>query len=81
MSDEEIKSFTVSGSSIVPQLAYTGNGIMVKFKEDCLKQHKVTYSHGPIINIYIVYELYRSITTSSATLENCLFGAVTLTKN
>ena len=53
---------------------------MVKFEGDFLKQDKVTYSHGPIINIYIVHQLYRSVTNSSATLENCLFGAVTLTK-
>ena len=54
---------------------------MVKFEGDCLKQDEVTYSHGPIINIYIVYQLYGSVTNSSATLENCLFGAVSLTKN
>ena len=53
---------------------------MVKFEGDFLKQDKVTYSHGPIINIYIVHQLYGSVTNSSATLENCLFGAVTLTK-
>ena len=81
MPDVEIKSFTVSGSSTAPQLAYTGDKIMVKLKGDYLKQDKVTYSHEPIINIYIVYNLYGFVTNSSATLENCLFGAVTLTKN
>ena len=54
---------------------------MVKFEGDCLRQDKVTYSHGPIINTYIVYQLYRSVTISSATLENCLFGAAAFTKN
>ena len=46
-----------------------------------LKQDNVTYSNGPIINIYILYKLYGFVINSSATLENCLFGAVTLTNN
>ena len=35
------------------------------------------------MNIYIVYEINKTdnITSSDPTLENCLFGAVTLTKN
>ena len=38
---------------------------------------------GKIVNIYIVYEINKknSTTSSNPTLENCLFGAVTLTKN
>ena len=38
---------------------------------------------GKIVNIYIVYEINKknSTTSSDPTLENCLFGAVTLTKN
>ena len=81
MSGEEIKSFTVLGSNTAPQLAHTEYRIMVKFDGDCLKQDKVTYGHGPIINIYNVYELYGFLINSTATLENCFFGAVTLTKN
>ena len=36
-----------------------------------------------IVNIYIVYEINKKDNTiiSDPTLENCLFGAVTLTKN
>ena len=79
--DKEIKSFTVLGSSTVPKLAYTGDRIKVKFDRDCLKQDKVTYRHGPIINSYIVYQIYAPVTNSGATLGNCLFSAVTLTKN
>ena len=35
------------------------------------------------MNIYIVYEIYKkgNIIISDPTLENCLFGVVTLTKN
>ena len=41
------------------------------------------YSHGKIANIYIVYEINKkdNTITSDPTLKNCLFGAVTLTKN
>ena len=53
----------------------------VKFEGDCLKQDKFTYSHGATTNIYIVYKLFGTVSNSSATLDNCLFGGVTLTKN
>ena len=48
-----------------------------------IKQDKITYTHGKIVNIYIVYEINKKDNTviSDPTLENCLFGAVTLTKN
>ena len=53
----------------------------VTFNGDFLKQVKVTYNHGPIVNIYIVYRLTPTTNDSSVTFENCLFGAVKLTKN
>ena len=34
-----------------------------------------------IVNIYIVYELDKIYVKNSPTLVNCLFGAVSLTKN
>ena len=47
-----------------------------------MKQDKVTFSYGKTVNIYIVYEISRSMNiTDYPTLENCLFGAVNLTKN
>ena len=48
-----------------------------------LKQpNKLTYDYGSRVNIYIVYELGASSSNDSdPTLKNCLFGAVTLTKN
>ena len=48
----------------------------------CLKQAKLSYTHGKLVNIYIVYELGASSShVNDPTLKNCLFGAVTLTKN
>ena len=47
-----------------------------------MKQDKILYTHGEIINIYIVYELNGSNSDDNEpTVRNSLFGAVTLTKN
>ena len=61
---------------------YLGNKIRIKFTESCLKQSKISYTHGVIVNIYIVYELSASSShKNDTTLKNCLFGAVALTKS
>ena len=47
-----------------------------------MKQDKITFNLGQVVNIYIVYEISMGINISNhLTLVNCLFGAVTLTKN
>ena len=47
-----------------------------------MKQDKITYNHGKIINIYLVYEISKSYNIRSyPTVKNCLFDAVSLTKN
>ena len=47
-----------------------------------MKQDKVTFNHGKVVNIYIVYEIGKSINNRDyPTMENCLFGEVTLTRN
>ena len=47
-----------------------------------MKQDGVTFNHEKVVNIYIVYEIRKSINISDyPTLENCLFGAVSLTKH
>ena len=47
-----------------------------------MKKDKVTFNHGKVVNIYIAHEISKSINISDyLTLWNCLFGAVTLTKN
>ena len=60
---------------------YDNVRIKLSFTGDLLQQSKVTYTHGPIIYSYIVYRLTPYVNTLGATLENCLFGAVKLTKN
>ena len=46
-----------------------------------MRQIQVTYNHGSIVNIYIVYETTRDTKNSNITLENCLFGGIKLIKN
>ena len=55
----------------------------MKFNGSFLKQsNEFTYTHKTIVNIYIVYELGASTSNDNdPTLKNCLYGAVTLTKN
>ena len=46
------------------------------------KTIKLILTHKKVVNIYTVYELAASRPhTSDSTIKNCLFGAVTLTKN
>ena len=40
-----------------------------------------TFSHGKIVNIYIVYELDKTYVATHSTLVNCLLWAVSITKN
>ena len=40
----------------------------------CIKQPKISYTHGKVVNIYIVYELDASRShNNDPTLKNCLF--------
>ena len=83
LSDETFNSIKTSDYEITPYLSYYDtNKIRVKFDGGCLKQNQGTPLHGEIVNIYIVYEKRKSINISNyPTLENCVFGAVKLTKN
>ena len=54
----------------------------VKFNGSCLQQWKMSYTHGKVVNIYIVYKLGASCSNvNDPPLKNCLFGSVTLTKS
>ena len=82
LSNESIKPPTTSNYSLNPRLSYYGTKIRVQFTGSCLKQPKFTFTHKKVVNIYIVYELGASSShINDPTLKNCLFGAVTLTKN
>ena len=70
-------------TSLSQSISCVGNKIKVKFNGSCLKQsNKLIYTHRNIVNIYFVYELGASSSNDNdPTLKNCLFSAVTLTKN
>ena len=81
ISNESIKPPTTSNNSLTPELNYYGTKTRVKFIRSCLKQSKISYSYGKVVNIYIAYELAGSSShDNDPTLKNCLFGAVALTK-
>ena len=80
LSDESIKSPTTFNKFFNTLVDYVG--IRIKFNGGCLKQEKITFNDGKIVNIYILYGTEKSVNISSyPTLENYLFGAVKLTKH
>ena len=79
LSNKKICSIITPSYNRAQSLAYDNVRIKLKFVGSVLKQGKITYNHGPIVNIYIVYRLSPSI-TSYITLENCLFGVFEITK-
>ena len=64
MSDERINSFKMSNHSITPNLTCYHTKIRVEFNESCLKQDKIKFKHGKVVNIYIVCETCKNINIS-----------------
>ena len=81
LSDEEIIFTITSTDKFATKTIYDNARIKARFTGDLLRQNQVTYNHGPIVNIYTVYETILDSKTSNITLENCLFGAIKLTNN
>ena len=82
LSNESIKPPTTSNNSLNPRLSYNDTKIKVQFTGSCLKQPNFTFTYKKVVNIYIVYELGASSSHDcDPAIKNCLFGAVTLTKN
>ena len=80
LSHEKIISTTTSTDKSATKTIYDKARMKVGFNGDLLRQHQVTYNHGPVVNIYIVYETTPDTKTSNIALENCLFGAIKITK-
>ena len=76
LSDEVIKPIATPDNKL-----NVGTKTRVYFKGSCSKQNKITYTHGKMVNIYIVYKLNPTPNDFDSALENCLFGAIKLTKN
>ena len=65
-----------------PTLLNKNNRLGVTFNGNYMKQNKLGYAHGKIINLYIVYELKnKRIGIPDFAVQNVLFGAVKITKN
>ena len=71
LSAESIKPPTTSDNSLTPAISYYGTKTRVKFTGSCLKQSKISYIHGKLVNIYLVYELDSSSShVNDPTLKN-----------
>ena len=82
LSSVSIKPRTISDHSLNPAINYYGTKTRVKFTGSSLKQSKISYNHGKVVNIYIAYELGASSShINDPTLKKNLFGAVAFTKN
>ena len=81
LSDEKINSVEMPNDTITPYLSYYGPKPRVELNGSCLKQDKITYTNGIIINI--VYEIAggHSSNDNYPALQKALLGAVKLTKN
>ena len=57
MFHEIIKLPNASNNGLDKALSYIGSITRVKFDGNCLKEDKITFTHGKTVNIYIVYEI------------------------
>ena len=84
LSNESIKPPATSDNNLTPLLIHYRSKTKVYFDGACLKQDKVTFNHGKIVNIYIVYKIIRITKINgnrNLTVQNASFGGVSLTKN
>ena len=70
-------------NSLAPVPGFKNDGKRYfRFNGGCLKEDEAKSELDKIINIYIVYDLESNLKYNpDFTLENCLFGAVRITKN
>ena len=80
MSNKIIKALD---NSVAPRPRFENDGKRYfVFRGSCLKEDRAKREYDKIINIYIVYDLQSNLNYNpDFTLENCLFGAVKITKN
>ena len=71
LSAESIKPPRTSDNSLTPALNYYGTKTIVKFTGSCLKPPKNLYTHGKVVNIYVVNEFGGSSShNNDPTLKN-----------
>ena len=69
LSNEKIISTATSTDKSATKTIYDNARMKVRFNGDLLRQNQVTYNHGPVVNIYIVYETTPDTKTSNIALE------------
>ena len=80
--EQGITTVSASDDSFAPKLTYIRNAkIVVKFKGNCLKQDKVSFTHRNIVNYCYELDIWSRDLNTNFTLKDCLFGVVKLTKN
>ena len=57
LSNQKVSSTKTSNYDQSPRLVYHNARIKLNFSGSILKQDKITYSYGPIVNIFAVYRL------------------------
>ena len=68
---EKINSVKTPSHSITPNPDCYGTKTRAEFNGSCLKQDKVTFNHGKVVNFYIVYEISKNMNISNyPTLQN-----------
>ena len=65
MSDVSIKTPSKSTNILIPILKFVSTTKRLAFKGGFLKQEKISFSHGKIVNIYMVYGINENHNTSS----------------
>ena len=71
LSSEGVNAIFPSDNSLTPALNYYGTKTRVKFTGSCLKQSKISYNLGKVVNIDIVHELGASSShINDPTLKN-----------
>ena len=68
--NESITHPSAPNSFLNPSWNCLGTKIRVKFNGSCLKQDKITYTHGKVVNIYTVYETGIKIVIGHQKLSN-----------
>ena len=71
-----------NSNNVSPTLLNKDNRLGVTFSGNYMKQNKIGYAHGSVVNIYIVYELkHRTKSSPDFTVQNGLFGAIKIPKD
>ena len=83
MSKEIITPLSTTGNGFDPKINYNYGKRKVKFKGICLKQVRVSFFPGNVVNSNISYKLDTCSRDSNTdfTLCDCLFGTVKWTNN